>query len=113
MSKSGMKIMVYPKKGRRHDANIESYRATLSRLNEVDESGQSKSVKRPFDLLKEEDSVDMEREFTLYLDCDPGKKSPVHSHQVHPQGPWTRLTLPRVATGGRGRTRLRGSQKIS
>ena len=80
--------------GHVHDANIESYRATLSRLNEVDdESGQSKSVKRPFDLLKEEDSVDMEREFTLHLDCDPRQKSPVHSHQVHPKGPLTRLTL--------------------
>ena len=43
-------------------------------LNEVDESGQSESVKRPLDLLKEEDIVDMEREFTLHLDCDPGKK---------------------------------------
>ena len=67
-----------------------------SRLNEVDELGQSKSVKRPFDRSNEEDFGEWEREPSPHRDYDPKSD---HSNHAHPKGHLTRLALQREATG--------------
>ena len=79
--------MLYPKKGRRHGATLvmnifmthstSSHRessSSTSRLSEDDEPRQSKSLKRPFELLNEEDIVKLERELNIDRDYDPSKK---------------------------------------
>ena len=43
-------------------------------MNEDDEPRQSKSLKRPFELLHEEDIVKLERELKIDRDYDPSKK---------------------------------------
>ena len=44
-------------------------------MNEDDEPRQSKSLKRPFELLNEEDIVKLERELKIHRDYDPSNKS--------------------------------------
>ena len=61
-------------------------------MNEVDELGQSKSVKRPFDRSNEEDVVELEREPSPHRDYDPKSN---HSNHAHPKGHLTRLALQR------------------
>ena len=65
-------------------------------MNQVDELGQSKSVKRPFDRLNVEDAVELEREPSPHRDYDPKSDD---SNHAHPKGHLTRLALQREATG--------------
>ena len=60
-----------------HDDNTSSHRespSSTSRLNEDEEPRQSKSVKRPMELLNEGDIVKLERELQIRRDHDPSKK---------------------------------------